>query len=160
MKPLDVSLLDPFSEAFSDQLFALYPEWRSRAGMVEGSAAFELLIPSPADPDRFLWISTDDEEPSVGFDRWHGHFGRGQKDLGEATREALALIAALPAEHSAVQSYFRGEQWIGSVLVASSTGWVDGVFDWRASAATRMSRRSWNGTLNADLPLPAGEGRT
>jgi len=73
------SNLDAYSRFAISLILARFPEWEpfavvgSRPDSVEGTVEFNIPCPSPA-VEMGLWVSTDDEELSVGFHTHHGHF--------------------------------------------------------------------------------------
>jgi len=152
--PVDLHLLDDFSSDFYDKLFALYPEWKSLASRINDSTSFQVFVPSPGDPSSHLWISTENEEVTVGFGTWHSHYGWSDVDSTISNQEAFDLITSILKEESAIQAFYRNDEWRGSVIVSYADGFFDDLDDWRAAGATRTRRRSWLGSLNLEQALP------
>lgn len=136
-------MLNDFSQGFADRLFAKHPEWRQ---YVDESSAEVLAIevPSPNTCARTgLCIDTDDDEVTVGFDRFHSHFfGRGDEEIYDA---ALAFIDGILSEAVVVLVYHEGERWAKSMCVDSLDPWPH-----PEPGQTRVVR-SWKGTLDAEL---------
>ncbi|WP_027483484.1 hypothetical protein [Deinococcus pimensis] len=148
--------LAPHAVPFARLMFGAHPDWRPLAQEREGGAAFELSVPSPADPDVQLWLSTEDDELTVGFADWHAHFGWSDVPHEQSAREAFELIERLVTDAEGVQSFYGdapGSTWLGSRLVSSTEGLLDGAEEYRARGVTFTRRRSWLGSLNADVRL-------
>jgi len=144
--------LNDFSCAFGDPLFARHPEWRALAGTY-GEANDCLVVKVPA-PERSqtegpLLIHVD-VEVTVGFDYHHCHFNW-PPDFGETDLNinALSFIEALLAEGIGVVFWWQQDRMILSTTF--SAGEADGLGP--PPGATRVRRRSWHGTLNADIAL-------
>lgn len=150
---LDVARLDAFSARLAELLFSRHPEWQGYAQAVLDGVAFEVNVPSPVDASWVLWLSSENEEVTVGFDRWHGHYGRWGADATDAYREGLEMVDAILKEECAARVFFRSENWIGSEVVGAGDGLDDGITEWRQLGATRMYRRSWLGSLNSERQL-------
>jgi hypothetical protein len=137
-------MLNEFSQGFADRLFAAHPEWRK---YVDESADAEVLaieVPSPNGcSESGLRLYTDDDEVTVGFDRFHSHFfGREDEEIYDA---ALAFIDGILSEAVVVLVYHEGERWAKSMCVDVNDPWP-----LPEPGQTRVVR-SWKGTLDAEL---------
>jgi hypothetical protein len=67
--------MDAYSQKFADWLLSRRPDWR-RYVKPSTQDVFELEIPtlSPR-AERPLWLTTEDQEITAGFDHTHWHFG-------------------------------------------------------------------------------------
>ena len=78
--PLDMNALDAFSGTFAELLFVSHPDWVKWAtGERKAGDQYEYLyvvIPgeSHADLKDPLWITTEQNEVTVGIDVYHQHF--------------------------------------------------------------------------------------
>jgi hypothetical protein len=158
---MDIAQLDEYSRRFAAVLFAAHPEWREFASVdtIEGGDEGALLIEvSPAHPRDIkgpLYVSTDGEEITVGFDIHHTHFDRFANDEeAEAFSEALAFIADLLAECVAVISWWDGDVCRGSTSFA--TGTEAGTPSLPRNAKTARIR-SWRGTYDRDIAADRGK---
>ena len=109
-----------YSERFLAFLAREASEWHAAAKPdVEAAGAYLVEVESPNDnASASLWISTEDEEITVGFDAFHSHFETWHFDSEEkAFREALALARSIVAEKVLIASWWKDEKWSGSQLI-------------------------------------------
>ena len=65
-----------------------------------------------------LTIYTDDNEITVSYDRWHGHFEQWADGTDERLfDDAYACVQAILTEHMAVAVRMKGDVWAGSQLI-------------------------------------------
>jgi hypothetical protein len=116
------------------------------AGKPTGFLIAEVPSPNPlaAAP---LWVTTEDDEITVGFDAFHTHFAAWDESTTEVQSfaGALALAHDITAERVLVASWWLEVKWSGSQLVEPgfSPERPKYVVD---SAAARV--RSWTGKLD------------
>jgi len=140
--------LSPYSRRFAARLFEQFPQWREHArAETEARGTLRVLlveVPSPADPNERMWISTDDGEISVGFGSrgWHAHYGEFIEMTEEAATEAaLEEIHDIVGERAVVASRFRDGGFVDSTLLLS-----DSPVDTRGADFVEVI--SWKGTHN------------
>ncbi len=85
---------------------------------------FVFKIPQP-ETDRALWILTECEEATIGFDRWHCHESAWLEDEESATKanivqRAIELIEDILTEREVVVVRFKDDAWVGSTLQPAS----------------------------------------
>jgi len=144
--------MNQFSATVAEEIFASYPEWRSRAreeDAQDGSTYLYIEVPAPAaaDTTHGLEINTDNEEVTVSFDFYHSHFDRWKvQQPGFEHQAALPFVQALLSESVAVASWWQGEQWCGSCQLAAGEEPELTV----AQEFNRIRVRSWQGSRNED----------
>jgi hypothetical protein len=114
MAGLLASDLDTYSRFALPLILVRFPEWDS-FGVVQprpdgagGTVEFNVPCPNPA-AQAGLWVSTADEELTVGFHTHHGHFTGYDTRLNPAQVEAaLEYAAAIVGDRVGVVSYYRG----------------------------------------------------
>jgi len=144
--------MNQFSAAIADEIFASYPEWRSRAReetAQDGSTYLYVEVPAPAaaNTTHGLEINTDNEEVTVSFDFYHSHFDCWKvRDHGFEHQAALPFVQAVLSERVAVASWWLDERWCGSCqLTADEEPDLTDVRDFN-----RIRVRSWQGSRNED----------
>jgi hypothetical protein len=112
--------MDDLSKAFALALFLRFPEWEVNAVSErdEKMDANHLQIRAPQEgTGRFLYLSTADNEITIGFDYWHTHVG---PFLGLNTQEcvaqAMTIIESFISEETVVTVCRRDGVWIRSGL--------------------------------------------
>ena len=113
--------LAPYPERFARALFAQHPEWRAFA-RVDGSdsptpGALHLVIPAPSEGRAPLEIEAD-EEVTLYYDRWHGHYDEWSGDASRPFGGVLDAIAKLLADEYVVAVDERAGKWVGSMFTA------------------------------------------
>src|SRR5262245_38787486 len=74
---IDNSKLNEFSQGFYFELSRTFPELASKAvvetdpTVTPGSLVIQFSAPRP---ESVFWVTTDNEEVTVGFDQYHSHF--------------------------------------------------------------------------------------
>ncbi|HWA27995.1 MAG TPA: hypothetical protein VG734_20250 [Lacunisphaera sp.] len=112
-------------------------------GKPTGFLLAEVQPPNPR-ASAPLWIRTEDDEITVGFDAFHTHFSAWDESTTEAQSfvGALTLARDIMAERALVASWWLEEKWSGSQLV--EPGFKPERPEYVAgSAAARV--RSWTG---------------
>lgn len=134
--------LDEYSMIFSKMLYSAFPEFeqyqqiREYSGLNEAYLIIE--IPSPSNKDNVLWISTCDEEITVGFDWYHTHFGYSETDE-EDFKIALEHIREIVEEKIAIIIIKKNDSWVRSSIIR------DTEFPFFNEDET-IDVKSWNGT--------------
>lgn len=148
---VDETLLDYLSRTLYRGVLERFPEWHSFAEIAEDDAgdgrSILFKVPQPGS-ERFLWISTEDGEVTISFDKWHTHesawLGDQENDVdvtveGNIVRRSLKLIEDILNEQEVVVVRYRDGAWAGSALQAATddiepiSGEVTHVFSWRGT---------------------------
>ena len=144
--------LNAYSRRFAERLFAVYPQWEGVATTEPWPNAdpgcFLVEVPSPADPDRRLWIGTDGGEITVGFGPhgWHTHYGSWTgADEETSFAEALEAIADILTDRRMVAAGILNGRAGASTLVA-----VDE--DPELEGYDQIDYISWTGTQDRSIP--------
>ncbi len=157
--------LDTYSRLAVPMILAQFPDWEAfakvelRPGEACGVVEFYIPCPSPS-AERGLWVSTADEELSVGFHTHHCHFTDYNDRTHLAQIEAGVKYAAdLVAEGIGVVSCYRGGKFAGSNSVElphtgplhalAGAGPFAGIF----AGCERVTLRSWLGRFDHDESL-------
>jgi hypothetical protein len=145
-----MATLAPVLEAF--------PEWTSLVREEKGDdgsiyEVLEVSAPPSANVEHGLIVDTSNDEITVGFDVYHGHFDELVGDgVHFGTMAALEFVRQIVSERVAVMSWWEGERWCGSSQL--EPGRKPGLPSWAgALAIDRIRVRSWRGTLNADIAV-------
>jgi hypothetical protein len=124
MKGLRGADLDAFSKVALSIILARFPDWEQLAKLSprpDGAGCmveFKIPCPSPAS-EHGLWVSTADEELSVGFHTHHTHFTDSKNPFNRAQIDAGVQHAAdIVDERVGVVSWYRGEAFAGSCTVS------------------------------------------
>jgi hypothetical protein len=158
--------LDSYSRLAVRLILARFPAWEPFAKISprpDGAGSvvdFNVPCPSPA-AESGLWVSTADEELSVGFHTHHNHFTDYESRLNTEQIEAgLQHAADILAERVGVVSWYRGSGFVGSGTVALPhpgplPGLLDGLGPGAAVAGIfsdcdRVTLRSWFGQFDRD----------
>ncbi|HEY4941916.1 MAG TPA: hypothetical protein VII56_10855 [Rhizomicrobium sp.] len=145
--------LDPFSRHFAESLFAVYPQWKpfAKVEKADGSGSSYLaveVVPAPnSDVATGLYILTENDEVTIGFDSYHCHFDWPARDT-DLTVDPMAFVSAILDERVAVVSVWEGEKWCGSWLMIEGR---EPDHDKYGGPGRRLRIRSWNGTLDRDV---------
>ena len=135
--------LNEFSSAFSVALFERHPAWLE-FGRVDESAeqpgSLIVEVPSPAESDpQDLWILTDEDEVTVGFDRYHWHFNDYDATDAELFNQVLAFVEDILEERTIIGVVMEGDRWrsaealkLGAEFVVPE-GYVGYLRSWRGS---------------------------
>src|ERR1700733_2429156 len=116
----DPDNLSEISHAFAIALFATFPEWEPLAKAVQEDDTkppfLEVAVPQDG-TDRVLYMSTADDEITVGFDYWHDHIGPFLGiETGESVEQAIGIIEAFVNEQTVVIVTYREGKWVQSTL--------------------------------------------
>lgn len=110
--------LDAFAQSFAAGLFAAAPELRAHAHAQDG--ALEVgLAPGPARTDAGFWISTADQEVTVGFGMFHMHFDWPPRDDVRPS-DPVAFVRSLMADETLVEDWTLDGRWAGSSILAAN----------------------------------------
>lgn len=152
---MNLDSLDAFSRGFAEALFAAYPDWIAHAkfdrATDSGSDYLVVYVPSPPGSHMSpgLYILTEDEEVTVGFDAYHSHFDW-PATHDDVAVDPMALIGAVIDERVAAASVWEGEKWCGSWPEYDGSN-VDS--DKYRGPGRQLRIRSWRGTLDHDAPF-------
>src|SRR5262245_19377874 len=120
MAALPEADLDAYSRVAVPMILARFPEWKLLAKLsprpdgAGSTVVFNIPCPSPAAEDG-LWVSTADEELSVGFHTHHNHFTDYENRLNAAQMEAgIQHAVDIIDERVGVLSWYRGAAFAGS----------------------------------------------
>jgi hypothetical protein len=158
--------LDAYSQVAVPLILSRFPGWESYATVLprpDGAGCvveFNVPCPSPA-TEAGLWVSTADEELSVGFHTHHRHFTNYEDRLNRSQIEAgLEYAAAIVADRVGAVSYYRGDVFARSRSVELPyPGPLPGMFDGLGPTAElvgsladcdRVTLRSWSGQFDRD----------
>jgi len=158
--------LDAYSRLAVSLILARFPEWEPFAKLSPrpdgaGSVAeFNVPCRSPA-AEHGLWVSTADEELSVGFHTHHSHFTDYETCLNrEQIESGVRHAADVIEERVGVVSWYRGGKFVGSRSVglphpSPLPELLDGLGAGADLAGTlsdcdRATLRSWFGRFDRD----------
>lgn len=141
--------MDALSVAFADALFTQFPVWEALAKTAIGEAGgrdyIEVNLPQEG-TDRKLYLSTADDEITIGFDHWHTHVGPFLGiDIEESVAQAMAIIRDFIDELSVVSISYRDGVWLESGLGyraapgALKPQTTTNVFSWRRTFDTTIT---------------------
>lgn len=113
--------LAPYPERFARALFARFPKWR-RYAQVDGPdapmpGALHLTIPAPVEGRPPLKIDAD-EEVTLFYDRWHGHYDEWIGDAATPFEDVLRAITKFINDEYVVAVDERGGKWTGAMFAA------------------------------------------
>jgi hypothetical protein len=166
MAELAASDLDEYSRLAVPLLLARFPAWEQFAKLsprLDGAGNvvdFNIPCPSPA-AESGLWLSTVDEELSVGFHTHHNHFTDYENRLDTHRIEAgLQHAAEIVEERVGVVSWYRPGGFTGSRSVElPHEGPLPGLLDGLGigtelagicSDCVLVTLRSWLGRFDRD----------
>jgi hypothetical protein len=158
--------LDAYSRVAVPLILSRFPEWEPFATLSprpDGAGSvvdFNVPCPSPA-AEAGLWVSTADEELSVGFHTHHSHFTDYESRLNpEQVAAGLQHAADIVEERVGVVSWYRDGGFAGSRTVELPyPGPLPGLLDGLGAspAAARIfadcdfaTLRSWFGRFDRD----------
>jgi hypothetical protein len=163
---LTASDLDDYARLAVPLILARFPDWEQHAKLTRrpdgAGSVVDFNIPCPsAAAESGLWISTADEELTVGFHTHHNHF-TDYDDLNNTCqiKAGLQHAADIIEECVGVVSWYRGGQFAGSRTVElPHEGPLPGLFDGLGIGAelvgnfsdcSRATLRSWLGHFDRD----------
>jgi hypothetical protein len=166
MATLGDESLDEYSQLAVTLILARFPKWEPfvklspRPDGAGNVVEFNIPCPSPA-AESGLWVSTADEELTVGFHTHHTHFTDYENRTHHSQIDAgLKYAAEIVEERIGVLSYYSGGKFSGSRSVdlpspevlprlyedMGLVGKLEGFFrDWE-----RVTLRSWTGRFDRD----------
>jgi len=149
--------LDEYSRIALPRILARFPEWETLAVLVPrdfgagASVEFNIPCPSPA-VESGLWLSTADDELTVGFHTHHCHFTDYETRLNSAQIDAGAdHAAALLGDLCGVVSWYEGDRVVGTVSCdLPLCGPLPRLF--ADLPVSRGTLRSWSGRFDREEP--------
>lgn len=147
-------LLDDYSKGFASRLFIEFPQYQKYTQVKKDDdhcheSYLYIEIPCPSNTDSQLWISTEDNEITVGFGGYHTHFGYNddrEEDYEEAINfikeiinEKLIIIVARKDEIESFSTYIKCNE-ISTVIK-------------KGDNIESIVLKSWNGTYNKEIFL-------
>ena len=154
--PLAEDQLNEHSKIFALALFSTHPSWREYAAMAASTDGDGMVLivtvpaPESSRAEYPLTIDTDNDEVTVGFDKYHSHFDWPSSDEGHGN--PLCFIDDIIKERTVVVSVWSGEKWALSTTLDASKS-VDEISR-IPDAATVAKLRSWTGKYSRDEHLP------
>lgn len=103
-------MLTAYSSKSLGVLLALLPDLESYV-TIEG-AYFMISVVSPAGWE--LWVSSEEEEITVGLAEYHAHFGWHEGDPTDDATDAADFIRALRSGELVLAMWFEGAEYAGS----------------------------------------------
>jgi hypothetical protein len=149
--------LDAYTRFALPLILARFPEWepfgvvQPRPDGVGGTVEFNVPCPNPG-AEMGLWVSTADEELSVGFHTHHGHFTDYDTRLNPDQVEAgLEQAAEYVEDRRGVVSWYQAERLAGTTSCELPlAGPLPRMFS--QLPVTRGTLRSWSGRFDRDEP--------
>lgn len=144
--------LNDFASAFAQALFEAFPWLRDHARLheVEGVQPGSLVVefdPPPPRKDCTFWITTDQDEITVGFGMFHGHFAWPRPTADDWWEDPLDFIRDLTEDRVLVEDWTKGGKWSGSsTLAADAEPDVSGLMPDHV-----VLIRSWSGRLDRTI---------
>ncbi|GAA0182125.1 hypothetical protein SH2C18_45580 [Clostridium sediminicola] len=112
--------LNEYSVDFSKILYSAFPTFEKYQEIKEyegyDKAYLLIEVPSPHNKDNDLWISTHNEEITVGFDWYHTHFGYGETDEDDF-KLAINFIKEIIEEKIAIAVIKKKGAWVSSCII-------------------------------------------
>jgi hypothetical protein len=166
MTELVESDLDAYSRLAVPLILAWFPDWEPFAKISArpdgAGCVVDFNVPCPSSAaEAGLWLSTADEELSVGFHTHHNHFTDYEHRLNREQIEAgLQQASDIIEERIGVVSWYRGSAFAGSRSVelphpATLPGFLEGLGNLpqilsNLADCDRITLRSWLGTYDRD----------
>jgi hypothetical protein len=167
MVTLPYADLDTYSRVAAPGILKRFPQWAPLAKLTprpDGAGnSVDFVIPCPSAAAEYgLWVSTADEELTVGFHTHHTHFTGYDNPLNVAPMEAgIQYAADIIEERVGVVSWYRGAAFAGSRSVNLPhpdllPGMLDGLGPTRSEVAAifsgcnRVTLRSWLGRYDRE----------
>ena len=140
--------LDSYSEFAVGIILRRFPEWEQYAkASIDGSAEFQIPCPSPA-VEHGLWISTADNELTVGFHTDHCHFTDYEKPQNLAVvHQGLNFAAAILKDRCGILSWYQGDRLVHTTQIRLPH---KGPLLRLLSNCTRGTLRCWSGKFDKD----------
>lgn len=137
--------LHDLSRSFAKALFAALPKLREHARANEGVLRIE-LEPAPARPTCGFWISTDDNEVTVGFGEYHAHF-EWPPTSGHVLDDPIEFARSILSDEFVVVDWTRDGDWKRSRV--SRAGEEPDLADLRPGDVVHV--RSWSGAHDREI---------
>jgi hypothetical protein len=103
------------------------------------------VIPTPnqnaVDP---LWVSTEDDEITIGFDKYHLHLGACQEEEERIFKESLEIIDQIRNDELVVASWWVGQQFVSSMLCVTDEPSL------KPEEGYTLRIRSWSGSKDRE----------
>lgn len=118
---MNLDKLNSFSRTFFTDLLQSFPDLASKAviddkeNVQPGSILLE-FTPDASRPESIFYISTNNEEVTIGFDRYHSHFDWPAK-LSDWQTNPLTFIDALLHDQIFVEVWEKAGEWTGSSII-------------------------------------------
>ncbi len=151
MADLRTDLLDDFSRFALPLILTRFPEWESFASINLTADNLEIRIPCPSPAvTEGLWVSTADQEMTVGFHTYHSHFTDFDRPMNPNLIEAaLNQASAYLHEQRGIVTWYKGEQIVGGTCVNLPVeGDLPRMF--LQYPITHGTLRSWTGRFDRD----------
>ncbi len=152
--PIDSGQLDEYSRFAVGLILSRFPVWRSHVafrrpdGYASPFADFELQSPSPAIA-RGLWVSTADEEVTVGLHTHHSHFTDYDNRFDpQHIIDALDYVQDIFDDRCVIVSWYIGDRLI---CTTSKDVTTQHPATPPRGGVTRKTVRSWRGTCDSDV---------
>ncbi|GAB2894642.1 hypothetical protein GCM10027046_24690 [Uliginosibacterium flavum] len=139
-----IESLGLFDRQVAEELFAIHPEWQAFARAEDDCGENALIVSLRAPNPRIkepLVITTEEQEVSVFFDTYHGHFN-------ELNDGALSLAEKITSDQYSIVSFWRDAQFCCSSLCENSA--LPSSND-DYPYANRIVFRSWSGEHDKEL---------
>jgi hypothetical protein len=166
MSHLMANDLDDYTRFALPLILSRFPHWEAFATLqtrpdgAGQTVEFTIPCPSPA-VEHGLFVSTADEELTVGFHTHHHHFTDYETRRNRETIEAgLGYCAAIVEDRVGVLSYYHAGEFAGSRSAElPHSGPLPGLLDGMGSfadlagplsACDRVTLRSWSGRFDRD----------
>ena len=140
--------MDEFSKKVETQFIEEFPEWENFCSTEtnEDEVVFSAKVPNPSgDEAHPLSVDTFRGEVTVAFDAYHAHF---YDFIDPEDDDALSFIKKLISGDCAVVSYWRGDQWCGSILLPANEFPTTNE---EYPCASTIRFRSWTGKYNNEI---------
>lgn len=107
--------LDDYSQIVSDRVLREFPQLRSAVKPAHTPGCLLIEFPSPH-ADVSLYVSTENEEITIGLDHWHEHIGTPAQSPADELDEAVALIGAILRDELVIEVLTRNGKWVQSSI--------------------------------------------
>lgn len=146
--------LDAFGRKVAKDVTEAFPEWSDLATVEvsDGERAFVVSVMPPSRNVTYpLRIDTFGGEVTVSFEYYHAHFN----EFADGTdHDAFSFAKKIISGQCAVVSYWRDDEWCGSLLQEQGTISTNNE---EFPYANRIHIRSWTGVLDNDIKcIPRG----
>jgi hypothetical protein len=108
-------MLSPYSAQSLDFLLEILPDLRPF--VTEQEDWFEIKMVSPSGWD--FWVSSAENEVTVGFAEYHTHFGWHEGDPADDGTDAAGFIRSLRTGQLMLAVWYQGEEYVSSWPIES-----------------------------------------